>query len=125
MQHRRILSGRLANFIQRRTNLRMFRQLEYAKDSQDPDEHERPALLRGFAIAVRLLNDEYDEERNYRQRVEGVHHRATEVTLRRAADESEPEFDREPRDAHRFDDEERVAVVGLQVVARRQWRLLN
>ena len=80
----------------------MLRQLEDADDTEDPDEDQSTALLCAFAVALRLLDGEYDEEGEDGEHVEDVHHVSTEVTSRRARREASDKLDREPDDAGRL-----------------------
>ena len=76
-------------------------------------------LARGLAVALGLLDDEDDEERQDGEHVEDVHDAEAEVALAGARDESHQELDSEPRHADRLDDEERVVVVRPHRLQRR------
>ena len=64
---------------------------------------------------IAYLYDENDEERHDGQNVEDVHDVLAEGELGRTRHQAQDELDREPRDADRFDDEERVVVVRNEI----------
>ena len=96
----------------------MLRQLEDSENAQNPDEDERTGLFRRLAVALRLLDDEYDEEWDDGEYVEDVHDVLAEGELGRTGDETQDELAGEPRNTDGLDDEERIAVVRTQVDRR-------
>ena len=81
-------------------NLRVFGELEDAKDAQNSYECEGTAALGALAVSLGLLDDKDDEVREDGEHVDDVHHVTTEVRLRRARRQTHEELTREPYHAH-------------------------
>ena len=77
----------------------MFGEFEDAKHSQNADEGEGSAALGGLAVSLRVLDDKDDEVRHDGQHVDDVHHRTTEVQLRRTGREPHQKLTRKPSHA--------------------------
>jgi len=81
------------------TDLRVFGELEDAKDAENADEGECSAAFGALTVALGLLDDEDHKVREDGEHVDDIHHVTTEVLLRRTRRETDEKLAREPRNA--------------------------
>ena len=89
----------------------MLGEFEDAEDPEHSDEDEGAALLGALAVALRLLDNQYDEVGDDGERVERVHHAEAEDARGGARRQTKQEFNGEPDYADRLDNEERISVL--------------
>jgi len=108
-------ADRLAENLEALRVTRQFEDAEDADESNDPKDGERHRVRPAAAVDAGKRRRESDEVRQNRQQVDHVHDVARKRHSARRRRETQQQLRREPDDAHRFDDEKRVAQ--LQSVA--------
>jgi len=105
-------------------SLRVTRQLEYPKDPDEPD-HAKHGKRHGLVVRLAAFfsqeRAEGYEVRNDRKQINHVHDVAEECKVIGASGKPDYQLRREPNDADRLDDEERV-VLARNVVFHKHFR---